>query len=155
MSGQLPSIIPLVIADFRAMFKAFVDPNAYPDSVINMFFADASNYISTNNYGVLNNQARQLALYRMTAHLISLNDMIAEDGGAPAANIQSATVDKVRVDLTPPVEKSAFGSWLCFTPYGQTLWAMLQRKAVGGFYINPANAPLAAYPNNSNGPWPQ
>ena len=126
----------LTIADFRLMFSAFKNPIKYPDILIQAFYNDATNFISDEDFGTLNGQARQTALYRMTAHLMQLDKMNREDEGAPAANIQSASVDKVRVDLTPPTEKSEFASWLAFTSYGQTLWAQLNAASVGGFYVS-------------------
>lgn len=127
--------LTITFSDFRAAFTAFIDPNRYPDTVVEMFFGNACAYISPDNVGELRDSARQLALYQMTAHLIRLNDMINENEGAPAALVQGARVDQVSVTLTPPPIKTQFGWWLSLTPYGQSLWAMLQQKAVGGMYI--------------------
>lgn len=134
----------LTLSDFRAAFTAFVNPNVYPDTVIEMFFGNACEYVSPENYGTLRDSSRQLALYQMTAHLLRLNDMVNENEGAAATMVQGAKVDQVSVTLTPPPVKSQFAWWLNLTPYGQSLWALLQQKAVGGMYIG-GSGELAAF----------
>jgi hypothetical protein len=134
MSGNLPTVLTLTLSDFRAAFSMFKNELTYPDGVIEMFFGNATNYISDLNVGVLNNASRQLALYQMTAHLLILNNMLNENDGAPVGLTQDAQVDKVRVSLTPPPHRSQFGTWLNLTGPGAALWALLAQKAVGGFY---------------------
>jgi hypothetical protein len=133
MSGTTLTLTP---SDFRAAFKAFLSPTAYPDNVLQMYFAQAIDYVNPVDSGyLLTGASLQLALYQMTAHLLRLNDMICENDGAPAGLVQDAQVDKVRVTLTPPPERSQFGFWLNLTPYGAALWALLSAKAVGGLYV--------------------
>jgi hypothetical protein len=128
-------ILTLDLTVFRATFTAFKNITVYPDSMVQMFFDNGTNYISAVNVGILNGSSRQLALYQMTAHLLKLNDMANENEGSPTGLVQDGQVDKVRVSLTPPPQRSQFGTWLNLTAYGADLWALLAKMAVGGLYV--------------------
>jgi ABC-type dipeptide/oligopeptide/nickel transport system permease subunit len=118
---------------FRALFPAFADPTAYPDALLTAYWDIAINYISPiDGYGWMQGAARQLALNYMTAHLLAINGIIA-NGQTPNI-VNSATVDKVSVGLTPPPLPNQWQFWLGTTPYGQQLLALLQVFSVGGFY---------------------
>jgi hypothetical protein len=121
--GACPTVLTLDLTVFRATFSAFKNVTVYPDAMVQMFF------------DILNGPSRQLALYQMTAHLLTLNDMANENEGAPSGLVQDAQVDKVRVSLTPPPVRSQFGTWLNLTAPGANLWALLAKTAVGGLYI--------------------
>ena len=118
---------------FRQQVPAFASVATYPSTTVSNFWNIASNYLSTNNYGFLVDDARQYALNLMTAHLLQLNNMIAS-GQIPQV-LTGATVDKVTVSLEPPPQKTAFQYWLSTTPYGMQLRALLMSSGAGGFYV--------------------
>lgn len=134
-----------VVADFRAMLPAFANPVVYPDNVILLQFDTATNYISDKNYGILNGNARLSALYNMTAHLMQLNNMIADNNGAAPGMVTDAKVGAVAVTLKPPPVANQYQWWLSLTPYGQALLAQLKAKAVGGFWIGSGVSELAGF----------
>jgi len=155
MAENLPAILTLTIADFRAMFPVFANPVAFPDAVINMQYATATIYISDSNCGVLNGTARLTALYQMTAHLIALNVLVAENDGSVPGITTAARVGSVSVTLLPPPAKNQFQWWLNQTPYGAALLALLKRKAVGGFFIGGGGeGPLGGFRRAGGGFWP-
>lgn len=117
-------------ASFRIKFPAFT---GHPDDRLDLYWDVATGYISSDDYGLLNGKARAHALDLMTAHLVTLADMVSA-GESPGIET-AATVDKVSVTMTPPPVKSQFQYWLNLTGYGKELLALLQSKAVGGLYI--------------------
>jgi hypothetical protein len=130
---------PLVFTytDFVSMFPAFANPVQYKSTALALQFDLASIYISNVDYGGnLTGASLQNALYLMTAHLQGLNDLVAQNDGAAPGIVTDATVDKVKVVLVPPpIKDSAWRYWLNQTPYGQSLLALLQVKAVGGWFV--------------------
>lgn len=82
---------------------------------------------------MLEGECRYRALTLLTAHLAALGVLIA--AGQVPGLVQTATVDKVSVSLTPPPILTQFQWWLSLTPYGQQLLALLQVASVGGIYI--------------------
>lgn len=121
------------IAAFRVSYPAFSDPEKYPNVTLQAFYDTATCYISDEDYGYLSGDCRYKALTLMTAHLAALSDMIAA-GQTPGLE-QSAAIDKVSVSLTPPPLRNQWQWWLSLTAYGQQLLALLQAKAVGGFFV--------------------
>lgn len=125
---------------FRKQIPAYADPEKYPDSVIESWWDQGGCYISTEDYGWLNGNSRALALNLMAAHLMTLSiaDSSGGKGGSVGAAgiVTGATIDKVSVTLAaPPVATDEFNYWLSLTPFGMRLLALLQAKAVGGFYV--------------------
>jgi hypothetical protein len=121
---------------FRALFSAFSDSIAYPDLVLQLYWHTATAYVN-NQYGgcyiggfTLAQQT--LALNQMTAHLAYLNSLIG--AGETPGIVQSSTIDKISVQLTPPPVPNQWQWWLNQSPYGQQLLALLQTSSVGGFY---------------------
>jgi hypothetical protein len=55
--------------------------------------------------------------------------------------VQSATIDKITVSLTPPPATSEFLWWLNLTGYGAQLAALLSVHAVGGFFVTAVRSP--------------
>jgi len=133
MSGT-GNILTLDPQTFRAQFTEFDNPIVNSDANIQLWFDMASNFISTTDWGFLNGTARQNALYLLTAHMMQLQKMAADNGGASPGFVTDATVDKVKVTVQPPPVKSQYGWWLNQTAYGSNLWALLQVIAVGGTY---------------------
>ena len=118
---------------FREQFPAFSNPVTFPDAQLQMYWDMAVCYINPNDFCYLTGDCLQLALNLMTAHLTALSVLIA-DGQNPGF-IDSATIDKVSVSLQAPPIGSQWGWWLSSTPYGSQLWALLQAKAVGGYFV--------------------
>lgn len=105
----------------------------YPQATLQNYWNVAINYITnTGNYGSLQGDARQYAINLFVAHLVYIAGLIAI-GQVPGL-MQTATIDKVTVGLTPPPLKNQFQWWLSVTPYGQQLLSLLQVNSVGGFY---------------------
>ena len=149
------TLLTLDYALFQAQCQAFANPVKYPESLMQMYWDIASNYISTvANWGALQGSMRQYALNLMVAHLAFLAGIIASGAGNTQVPglMQTATIDKVTVGLTPPPLPNQFQWWLNLTPYGQQLLALLQINSVGGFYIG-GSAPLAAFGYQGGGLW--
>lgn len=123
------------IPAFRLAFPAFANPATFPDITLEMYWDNAGCIIDNDDNGcwALRGECRYRALTLMTAHLAALSVIIA--GGQVPGLVQSATIDKVTVSLTPPPVKTQFQWWLSLTPYGQQLLAILQAASVGGFYF--------------------
>lgn len=130
-------------SNFRTLFKVFADETAYPTATLSMYWDVASDYISTNDNPCnnLNGKSLQLALDLMCAHITTLftqDENNAEEGGetGQAGGIEtSASVGAVSVSMLPPPVGDAWEYWLNQTQYGKQLLALLQVKAVGGFYV--------------------
>ena len=118
---------------FRISFPAFADVGAFPTATLQSFW-DSGAYIIENNDAALlvPGPARLRCLNLITAHLAALSVIIA-DGQVPGL-VQSATIDKITVSLTPPPLPTQFQWWLNQTAYGQQLLAILQVGSVGGIY---------------------
>ncbi len=129
------STIVLVIVDFRAMFPSFSDPTRYPDQMIELWFNVATDYLSPTPTAHWPEKQLTTALYLMTAHLLSLaGEANAGDGLAGGVDT-SASIDGVSVSSTlPPFGNSGWKFWMMRTLFGQQLYAMLSRAAIGGFY---------------------
>lgn len=123
----------LNITDFRAQFPAFSSLSSFPDSMLQMYFDVASNYVSTIDYGILKGSSRLLALYLMTAHLLQ-NSLSINNGGTGKV-ITSTSDNGTSVSLQPPPSKNMLQFWLSQTPYGLQLYGLLSVKSVGGFYV--------------------
>lgn len=118
---------------FRVQFPAFANVVDFPDAMLQMYWEMAICYVDPNDFCYLSDDCLQLALNLMTAHLTALSLLIAQQQNP--GFIDSATIDKVSVSLQAPPVTSQWGWWLSNTPYGAQLWALLQAKAVGGYYI--------------------
>src|SRR5271166_3490333 len=93
------------VTAFRAAFAAYANATLYPDATLQMYWDMATCYIDPNgNYGWLQGTCRQTALNLMTAHLVYTAGLIA--AGQTSILVQTATIDKVSVGLTPPPVKT-------------------------------------------------
>lgn len=126
--------IVVTATDFRAVFPEFANVTAYPDAQINAHIALAGCYISTQNYGDLDFNARAYAIELMAAHLLTL-DLKASAGtsgggvaSAAGGQVISASIDGVSVSMTVPPNKDQLQYWLNQTPYGQRYLAILQSR---------------------------
>lgn len=128
--------ITLDPAAFRALFPQFADPVKWPDAALSIQFGAATGYVSADTYGDMTVAARTNALYLMTAHLLALGVIIAQNNySGQVGVVQGAVVDHVQITLTPPPVKSQWQWWLNTTPYGAQLLGLLEAQAAGGFYV--------------------
>lgn len=129
------AIILFDVAKFRTDFPEFANPVTYPNAMLQGYWDSATCIMSDRTYGCngLNVKARTRALYLLTAHLAKLGTLIA--AGQTPGQVQSATIDKISVSMTPPPNKNQWQWWLGNTPYGAQLLALLQAHTVGGFYF--------------------
>ena len=128
--------ITLDPAAFRALFPQFADAAKWPDAALSIQFGAATGYVSADTYGDMPVAARTNALYLMTAHLLALGVIIAQNNySGQVGVVQGAVVDHVQITLTPPPVKSQWQWWLNTTPYGAQLLGLLDAQAAGGFYV--------------------
>ena len=130
------STITLDPAAFRALFPQFADATKWPDAALSIQFGAATGYVSADTYGDMPVAARTNALYLMTAHLLALGVIIAQNNySGQVGVVQGAVVDHVQITLTPPPVKSQWQWWLNTTPYGAQLLGLLEAQAAGGFFV--------------------
>ena len=125
--------VSLDIAVWRAQFPQFKSISAYPNDLIENYFAQSEGYIS--NWGRCNFRTlafKRQALYLLTAHLAAIYVQI--NAGSSPNVMTGATIDKVSITVEPPPAPNAWQYWLQTTPYGQQLLALLQVTSAGGFY---------------------
>ena len=129
-----PAILTFDVTSFRAQFPAFMNPTMFPDATLQLYWNNATAYVSdVGNFGRLQGTDRQLALNLMTAHLTAISVLIA-NGQIPNI-VDASTIDKISVTLLPPPVKTEWQWWLCTTPYGQSLLALLQGRSIGGYFV--------------------
>lgn len=150
-------ILTFDYALFVLQFPDYNNPGRYPEVLLQTYWDIAINYMSNvGNYGSLQGSMRQYALNLLVAHLVYLSLIIGT--GDPNTRsqvpglVQSATIDKVSVTLTPPPIPNQFQWWLGLTPWGQSLLALLQMNSVGGFYIGGKGA-VAAFGYQGGNIW--
>lgn len=124
----------LDIAAFRILFPPFSNETLFPDIRLESVWGLATGYIGNVDGPLFGGTSMQYALDLMTAHLLQLQVM-AEAGTLVNAALTGATVDKVQVQFAPPPFKDGWTWWLCQTPYGAQLWALLSVKSAGGFFV--------------------
>jgi len=128
--------ITLDLAAFRAQFPQFADTAKFPDALVQTQFGVACVHITPDTYGDMTQAARTQALYLMTAHLLALGVIIAQNGYQGQVGIVTgATVDSVAITLQPPPVRGQWRWWLNTTPYGAQLIALLDALSVGGFFV--------------------
>lgn len=119
---------------FIAQIPAYSNAADYPEATLQAYWDTAIFYVSDNaNCGSLTCDTRQYAINLMVAHLVYIAGLIAS-GQVPGL-VESSTIDKISVSLTPPKLQNQWQWWLSVSPYGQQLYALLQVKSVGGYYI--------------------
>lgn len=142
MATQPIAVVAYNDANFRKMFPAFADTTVWPEEMLSMYWDMAAEFISPAwcPCRMLNGGALQLALDMMTAHIATLMNPQAAEGGAAGVPtgggiVTSASIGAVSVGVAAPPTKDMWEYWLGQTPYGQQLLALLKVKAVGGFYV--------------------
>lgn len=120
---------------FRQYYSQFANSGAFPDAALNSWFWQASQYVSTSDNALymLTGDPRLYALNLLTAHIGAISILIAA-GQTPVIET-SAGIDKIRVTVQPPPDKTQFGWWLDTTGYGQMLNALLQSVTAGGTFV--------------------
>ena len=126
--------VTVTVAEFRTLYPEFADPVKYPDAVLADTLDLATCYISTRNYGALQDKCRKRAIYLLTAHLQTLKDMIAA-GKTQVTVTSGASIDKVSVTLAMPPMNSQTQWWFNISAYGSSLLGLLEIKATPGFYV--------------------
>lgn len=126
-------VIVFDVDAFRAAFPAFANTSQFPDETLQGYWGAATVQISDENYGWLNGAGRERALNCLTAHLTQLSSVI--QSGQTVGLVSEASIDKVKVTLTPPPVKSQWQWWMSLTPYGAECLAILSAGAAGGFYV--------------------
>lgn len=144
-------------------FVLYSDSTYYPESILQTYWNIALNYASPVDFGDINGTQRQYAIQLMMSHIIFLTNLINTGygfgngtGGSPGTipyQLESATIDKVNVTVTPQPNPNEFEWWLGTSPFGQQLLAMLQTQTVGGHYIGGSNL-RAGFLGSYNGVWP-
>lgn len=119
-------------AAFRVQFPVYANATTYTTPALQSFWNMAIIYISPTDYGFISGDSRQRALNMMVAHLTYLQDMLTS-GTAPQM-VNSSSVDKISVSLTPPSVKNQWAWWLNLSPYGQQLQALLSIRGGFGMY---------------------
>lgn len=146
-------------------FALYSDPTDYPEVTLQAYWDNATNYISrVGNYGNIQGHQREYAIQLMMSHLIYITNLAntgngsgggsggGSSGGVPG-QLQSATIDKVSITVTPPPSQNQFQWWLGLSPFGQQLLAMLQIHSVGGEYFGGSSV-RAGFRGSDNGTWP-
>lgn len=134
--------IVLDIAKFRERFTAFSDDELFPDALITTTWDTATIYVSDQTSDCFPANKLELAIQQMTAHLLTVNDAIAN--GGQTGTVLSSTIGAVSITIASPKNSDEFEFWLNQTPYGQQFLALLNTVCVGGFYFG-GNAPRLAY----------
>ena len=136
----MAAVLTFNAAAFRVQCPAYANSTTYPDATLQVYWDQAVEFVTDRNYGHLRDEGRRMAINWMLAHLLALAAMVA--AGQTPGIVQSSTIDKISVTLTPPPVKNQFRWWLSLTPYGQQLLALLQVRAAGGFFFGgvPARA---------------
>jgi len=130
----MASIIEFDIVAFRAQSPEFSQNPPWTDELLTQTWNTATCFISNENYGWLTDDCRALAINLYTAHLLKLSTLI-QANQVPGL-MQNSTIDKISVGLTPPPLKTQWQWWMSLTAYGQQVFALLQARSVGGFYIS-------------------
>lgn len=127
-------------ANFRMLFPAFTSTATYPEALLQLYWNCATDYINACQqwWGVNGANQLTLALNQMTAHITYVMGLAA--AGQSTGITVSAGIDKINTAIMPPPVKNMWQYWLATSPYGQQLLALLEAKAVGGYFTT------AAYP---------
>ncbi len=119
---------------FISMFPEFADQSHYPIASIEGFITQAQSYISPNNEGEMTGTSRELAIYLMVAHLLTLNSRIQE-GSSTGGLLSSSQIGDVSVSLALPAARDLREQWYGYTIYGVRLKALLDSFIGMGFYM--------------------
>jgi len=143
-----PALLTFDYALFIAQCPAYANSVMYPQATLQEYWNSATNYVSDiGNFGFIQGTKRQFALNLMTAHLVFYAGLVANQQ-VPAL-MQTATIDKVSIGVTPPPLPNQWQWFLNISPYGQQLLALLQVNSVGGAYISGPYGGIRGYAQTS------
>ena len=126
--------VQVSVQGFYDTFPVF-NTETYPEAVVGAYLGKAQNYISNLNYGRLVDTAREYGIYLMTAHLLVLKDLLAQNGGGAIGYETSAKIDAISVSLAPPSGSDLLERWFELSGYGMELRALLMMKSCVPFYV--------------------
>lgn len=126
--------VSITYEGFISMFPEFADQSQYPASNVEGFIIQAQCYISPNNVGEMTGKSRELAIYLMVAHLLTLNSYILS-GNKSGILLTNATIGDVSVSGTPPASRDMREQWYGYTIYGVRLKALLDSFIGIGLYM--------------------
>lgn len=146
-----PTYIPDFEFDYEAFIAAFPffsDSDKFPEASLQGDWYMAVCWISDRNFGRLRCNSRMQALNLLTAHIAYTSSNAASNKITGVIN--SASIDKVSVGLTPPPIPNNFRFWLSSSQYGLRLLALLEVKSVGGMVANgsPESAAIRGFNGN-------
>lgn len=121
---------------FRTLYPQFANVTTYPDITLQANFDLATGYVANDTYGDMTDAVRTQALNLMTAHLLAVSALIAQNNYQGQVGIvRAATIDHVQLQLEPPPNRGQWRWWLNTTPYGAQLAALLEAQSAGGFFV--------------------
>ena len=124
--------VKVSVDDFLTRFSEFTGIEN-----INIFLERAQCYISIFNEGILQCHSRVLAIYLLTAHLLTIQKAIAS-GDTSGLLQASASIDKVSVsNVPPPTDENSY--WFFLTPYGQQLLELFNFRCPSPMYFGGSN----------------
>lgn len=126
--------VNVTYAGFVSMFPEFADQSVYPVATVNSFIVQAKCYITPNNVGMMVGESRELAIYLMVAHLLTLNSYILS-GNTSGVLITNSSIGDVSVSGTPPAFRDMQEQWYGYTIYGVRLKALLDSFVGMGMYL--------------------
>lgn len=129
-------------ASFRLQYKEFSDETQYPNALIEAYWDMASEFVTVDGspFAAIQGKGWTVVLNMLTAHIMKLAMAAADSAaqGTPGGQVgfmTSASVGEVSVSTLAPPVKNGWQWWLCQTPYGSALWALLAVKSVGGLVV--------------------
>lgn len=128
------SSVNITYDGFISMFPEFADTSLYTPNVVNGFILQAQCYITPKNVGEMTGTSRELAIYLMVAHLLTLNSYILS-GNKSGGLLSNAQIGDVSISLTPPAARDMREQWYGYTIYGVRLKALLDSYIGMGFYL--------------------
>ena len=130
----MAELVNVTYEGFIQMFPEFADQTAYPRGTVDGFIVQAQCYITPMNVGEMTGTSRELAIYLMIAHLLTLNAYILS-GNRSGALLTNASIGDVSVSGTPPAARDMQDQWYGYTIYGVRLKALLDSFIGMGFYM--------------------
>lgn len=129
------------INEFIARFSEFDNKEKYALTYIQNTGIRATAHITPSVPGMpMVGPYREYALFLMTAHLITLDDMAKDGDGSPspAGTTYKASIGTVSIENTKPnaFQSDDWNYWLNQTRYGRELLAYLDTQVPCGIFIN-------------------
>lgn len=103
--------------------------------LIPVYLERAQVYCTTVNFGRLKNDKRILAIYLLTAHLLTLANQAKNGASGQGGLVASASVGSVSVSYVQIPNLNQFDYWLSLSPYGMQLLTLLDILSSVPFYI--------------------